>query len=145
VLSISELARRSGLTTAALRFYERKGLLTPAGRTGRVRIYDDTAPDRVATVGLLQKAGFTLAEIARLIRPDGAKGRQWTTAVRDKLAELEHARADIDRARAMLRHALACPSPDITTCPYFLQEVRALAQRSATEGDPETEHLRSRS
>lgn len=114
------------MTTAALRFYERRGLLVPSGRAGRVRVYDDSALDRIAAVSLLRQAGFTLAEITRLLRPgDG----QWTAMVQAKLDELERARTDIDRAEAMLRHALNCPDPDITACPVFLREVRAHASR----------------
>jgi len=130
VLSVSELARRSGMTTATLRFYERKGLLAPAGRAGGVRVYDDSALDRVATVSLLRQAGFTLAEIEQLIRPGGTKGHRMAM-VHAKLSALERARADIDRAQAMLEHALECPDPDISVCPVFLREVRAHAERMA--------------
>ena len=134
MLSVSELARRSGLSTAALRFYERRGLLAPAGRAGRVRVYDDSAVDRVAMVSLLQQAGFTLAEIGQLIHSGGAR-EQRMAMVNAKLTELERARADIDRAQAMLRHALECPDPDITVCPVFLREVRARAERMAQGRD----------
>jgi DNA-binding transcriptional MerR regulator len=135
VLSVSELARRCGMTTATLRFYERKGLLTPAGRAGQVRVYDDSAVDRVATVSLLRQAGFTLAEIGELIRPGAAMGQR-TAMVHAKLTQLERARADIDRAEAMLRHALECPDPDISVCPVLLREVRAHAERMARGLDP---------
>jgi hypothetical protein len=55
VLTFSELPRRSGLAAAALRVHERKELLWPAKRAGRVRVYDDTAIDRVASM-ILQDA-----------------------------------------------------------------------------------------
>src|SRR5262245_60674650 len=42
-LTIGELARRTGLATSALRFYEERGLLEPRGRQGGRRIYDETA------------------------------------------------------------------------------------------------------
>jgi DNA-binding transcriptional MerR regulator len=129
VLTISELARRTGTATSALRFYERKGLLAPAGRAGRVRVYDDSAKDRVAMVNLLQHAGFTLAEIAAFTDAAPATAQDWRGAVYAKLAELDQARAVIDRASAMLRHALECPHSDIGTCPEFIREVRAHAGR----------------
>jgi DNA-binding transcriptional MerR regulator len=134
VLSVSELARRTGMSTAALRFYERKGLLAPAGRAGQVRVYDDSALDRVALVSLLRQAGFTLAEIEQLIRSAGTQGQR-TAMVHAKLAELERARADLDRAQAMLEHALECPDPDISACPVLLREVRAHADRMAQGGN----------
>lgn len=129
MLTISELARRSGLATSALRFYERKDLLSPAARSGRVRVYDDTAVERVATVSLLQRAGFTLAEIARLTGPPSAPDGAWRSAIQAKITELEQAREAIDQASMILQHALACPHPSIAACPVFLREVRAHARR----------------
>jgi hypothetical protein len=64
VLTISELARRSGFATPTLRFYERKELLWPAKRPGRVRVYDDTAVDRVATVILQHALAYPHPSIA---------------------------------------------------------------------------------
>jgi DNA-binding transcriptional MerR regulator len=134
VLTISELARRSGLATSALRFYERKELLWPATRAGRVRVYDDAAVDRVATVNMLQRAGFTLAEIARLTGPSGAPDDAWRAAIQAKIIELRRAREAIDQASVILEHALACPHPSIAACPVFLREVRAHALRMEHAG-----------
>jgi DNA-binding transcriptional MerR regulator len=134
VLTISELAHRSGLATSTLRFYERKELLLPTARAGRVRVYDDTAADRVATVNLLQHAGFTLAEIAQLIGPASVPDPAWRAALRAKLTELEQAQASIDQARTLLQHALACPHASIAACPVFLREVRTHAQRMKRAG-----------
>ncbi|MBA3772384.1 MAG: heavy metal-responsive transcriptional regulator [Ramlibacter sp.] len=63
-----ELAVRSDLTTDALRFYEREGLLAPSAKSeGGYRLYDDSAVARLRFVQHAQQCGFTLAEIRELL------------------------------------------------------------------------------
>src|SRR5437588_11305134 len=67
LMGIGELARRTGATACALRFYERRGLLAPVRRDSGRRRYDHEA---VRTVRLLlgaQWAGFSLEEIRVLL------------------------------------------------------------------------------
>src|ERR671921_206234 len=61
-LSIGEVARRAGLATSAIRYYERAGVLPPAERVGGRRRYGPEAVRRLAVIGIAQQAGFTLAE-----------------------------------------------------------------------------------
>ena len=63
VLDISELSALTGLAPSALRFYERRGLLTPIGRAGGKRVYRAGAVQQVALIDLLKISGFTLPEI----------------------------------------------------------------------------------
>jgi DNA-binding transcriptional MerR regulator len=67
-LGIGDVARRTGLATSALRYYERVGLLAPDGRANGKRYYGPGSADRIALILLCQDAGFTLAEI-RSSRP----------------------------------------------------------------------------
>lgn len=68
MLTIGQLAARTGATPRALRLYERRGLLT-AGRTaaGR-RVYGAEHIVLLAQIGTLKDMGLTLAEIAVLMR-----------------------------------------------------------------------------
>ena len=66
LIAIGELARRTGLASSALRYYERVGLLSPAGRAGGRRHYGALSAERVALIQLYQDAGFTLQEIRAL-------------------------------------------------------------------------------
>jgi len=61
-LTIGELARRTGVTTSALRYYDELGLVRPSGRISGHRRYALDAVGAVGVVRLLQEAGFTLAE-----------------------------------------------------------------------------------
>lgn len=67
LIAIGELARRTGLASSALRYYERVGLLSPAARAGGRRHYATSSAERVALVQLCQDAGFTLREIRALL------------------------------------------------------------------------------
>lgn len=67
-MRIGELARRTGVTTRAIRHYERIGLLPDADRTEvGYRIYTDDALPRLAFVRAAQAVGLTLGEIGEVI------------------------------------------------------------------------------
>ena len=65
---MGQLAERAGVKRSTLRYYERRGLLSPAVRSpAGYRLY---TPDAVATVRFIKRAqelGFSLAEIAELL------------------------------------------------------------------------------
>lgn len=66
--SIGELARRTGLTIKAVRFYSDRGLVPPSGRnTAGHRRYDDAARTRLELVRTLRDLGVDLATIRRVI------------------------------------------------------------------------------
>src|SRR5919106_4191865 len=101
LVPIGELARRTGTATSALRYYERIGLLSPAERVGGRRHYAPSSAERVALIRLCQDAGFTLAEIARLV-PGMSRGRRaWGELGERKIAELDARIADAQRAKAL--------------------------------------------
>jgi MerR family transcriptional regulator, redox-sensitive transcriptional activator SoxR len=56
---IGEVARRAGLTTSALRYYEREGLLPPPARSAKRRVYDSQVIARIHIVQLARSAGFS--------------------------------------------------------------------------------------
>jgi DNA-binding transcriptional MerR regulator len=66
-LTISEVAKRYNLTLRALRFYEARGFVTPH-RQGVKRLYDAEAIRRLKLVLRGKSLGFTLTEIAAMMR-----------------------------------------------------------------------------
>jgi MerR family copper efflux transcriptional regulator len=67
-MRIGELARRTGLTTKTLRFYEQAGVLArPARGPSGDRDYDETALTRLRFVRAAQSAGLTLTEVRDII------------------------------------------------------------------------------
>lgn len=98
-MRIGELARRSGLTTKTLRFYEQARVLPePARRDSGYRDYEDVALDRLAFVKAAQAAGLSLAEVRDVIAVREQEG-----APCDHVVSLLGAHADhLDRRIAEL-------------------------------------------
>lgn len=125
-MDIAEVARRSGMAASTLRFYEKKGLIKPAGRNGLRRTYAPGVLDTLALIALGQSAGLSLDEIGAMFTPDGG------TAI-DRgflLAKAEEIDALARRLKAMsegLRHAAACPAPSHAECPKFQRLLTAAA------------------
>jgi DNA-binding transcriptional MerR regulator len=71
-LTISQVADKFGLTPRALRFYESKGLLSPA-REGRGRVYTQTDQRHLGLILKGRKLGFTIAEIGQMIAADAGQ------------------------------------------------------------------------
>jgi DNA-binding transcriptional MerR regulator len=142
VLTIGELAARTGVATTALRFYDELGLVTPVARASGHRRYDDGAVRQVGVVLLLRDLGFTLAEVARLLTDPPRRRRTWEALARSKVEELDRLIGDATAARTALAHALDCPHGDPAACPSFWSIVdgrlagRTLAEAHA-EADPD--------
>ncbi len=103
--SIGELARASGLTVSALRFYDAAGVLVPAWvdpATGYRRYTDDqVAPARL--VAGLRRVGMPVAEIARAVRAEPAVVHRLLDAHLRRLEDgLADARREVSRIRSLL-------------------------------------------
>jgi len=124
LLTIGELAGRTGVTTSALRYYEELGLLPAPARISGQRRYPESAARLVGAILLYSDAGFTLAEQKSLMAPrDGAAG--WRQLAQRKLAELDKQITRAQAAREAIEHGLRCPHQDITQCPNFNAGVTA--------------------
>ncbi|TQM58197.1 DNA polymerase III subunit beta family protein [Humibacillus xanthopallidus] len=109
LLTIGELARRSGLRASALRFYDREGVLVPAS-VDAVTGYRRYAAAQVRPARLLaslRRVGMPLAEVALVLDEDerGASGAAGDVVVahEQRLVDgLVDARAEIRRTLALL-------------------------------------------
>jgi DNA-binding transcriptional MerR regulator len=118
LLTIGELARRTGVTTSALRYYEEVGLLPAPARISGQRRYPESAATAVAAIRLHSDAGFTLAEQRALMVP-GDAATDWSELAQRKLAELDEQIARAQAAREAIRHGLRCPRRDAGQRPDF--------------------------
>jgi DNA-binding transcriptional MerR regulator len=66
-MTIDELAERVGMTPRNIRAYQSRGLLFPPEIRGRVAQYSGAHAARLLLIASLQREGFTLAAIKRLI------------------------------------------------------------------------------
>lgn len=103
-LPIDEVVRRTGLTARALRFYEARGLIAPLRTSGGRRYYSSTQLERLHRIVSLKGAGFSLAEIARLL---GGQKVDAAAVLRIQIAALADQREKIESASALLRQTLS--------------------------------------
>jgi DNA-binding transcriptional MerR regulator len=129
LMPIGELARSTGVASSALRYYERIGLLSPAERSGQRRHYPPSSAERVALIRLCQEAGFTLAEIGRMVAGISRGRTAWGDLAERKIAELDARIADAQRAKRLIKHALECPHRDLLDCPNFRSALEAHLER----------------
>lgn len=105
-LTISEVAKRVGLQSSAIRYYERIGLLPPAQRMSGQRRYDTTVLYRLAIIQWARQLGFTLEEIRELrfgFRNVTRASERWRELSRRKLAELDSLMDGIKTVRRLLK------------------------------------------
>jgi DNA-binding transcriptional MerR regulator len=133
LLDIAEVARRSGLTASALRFYEKKGLIAPAGRNGLRRTYHPDVLERLGLITCARSAGFSVAEIGRFLtaRPSDADLRDRMAA---KARGLDEQIGRLTRLRDSLRHAAVCDHEPIVDCPDFKRAVGNVTASGLTSG-----------
>ena len=101
-LTISAFAAAAGVNVETIRFYQRRGLISePARPFGKIRRYGTTDVARVRFVKSAQSLGFTLDEIAGLLRlEDGTHCEEARAAAEEKL---EGVRAKLDDLRRIER------------------------------------------
>ena len=107
VLSIGDLARRTGLSVPTIRFYEAKGLVEPLRTGGNQRRFLRADIRRLSFIVIAQKLGLSLGEIAAAMAglPQGRtpNARDWArisgairTRIEAQIARLEKVREDLD-------------------------------------------------
>ena len=128
-LTIGDLARRAGVTTSTVRYYERRGLMAADARVSGQRRYLAESLRRLVFIGMLQDAGLSLDDIEGIL--GATSTTEWKPIARDRLAALD---AEIERlvsARAYLEGALLCRyDHPATECRIMGAEIdRRLAER----------------
>ncbi|OLF18092.1 MerR family transcriptional regulator [Actinophytocola xanthii] len=145
LLTIGELARRCGVATSALRYWEELGLLPPPDRVSGQRRYPPSAVRLVGEILVLRDVGFTLRELKVLVTARTSAADGWRELHRRKLAELDQRIARAQAARTAIAHGLACPHEDVHDCPTFEAGIAArLAGASLEEAHAEAERVVSR-
>jgi len=116
VLTITDLAAELGIRSETLRYYERTGLISSAGRTpGGYRLYGSDVADRVRFIKSAQRSGLRLRDIDELlVIMDAGNCPCGHTAdlVEKRLAEVDE---EITRLKA-LRSSLVRLQQDNNAC-----------------------------
>ncbi|MFD6448735.1 MerR family transcriptional regulator [Promicromonospora sp. NPDC060204] len=119
--SVGETARRFGLETHVLRYWEDENLLRPARDGAGRRRYGRDDVVRVGVIVRSKAAGMTLEQV-RVMLDAGAYDRH--QVLEAHIADLDRRMADMAASRAMTEHALQCRAHDIATCPGFRKHVQ---------------------
>ena len=123
-LSIGEVATQAGLASSAIRYYESEGLIPRADRRSGRRVYDEQILERLTIIELAKRAGFTIAEIKRLLGGFARKtppGERWRRLAQDKLQELDERIAEAQRMQSLLRIVTRCECPTFDDCARALR------------------------
>ncbi len=98
-LDIREVARRTGLTSRALRFYEARGLLKPLRTYSGRRLYGRGELELIQQILALKRTGLSLAQIAKLT----SRGPLDLEVIVDaQLQLIEDRKAELEGAKALL-------------------------------------------
>ena len=119
-LTIGEVARRAGIRTSALRYYESVGLLPEPRRVyGGHRRYDLSVFELLAILQLAQLAGFTIAEMHLLVAgfPSGTPASErWLCLAQKKLQEVEATIAHAQQTKRLLQGLSQCNCLHLEEC-----------------------------
>lgn len=123
LLTIGELAHRSGFATSAVRFYDREGLV-PAQRTsGNQRRYPRSALRRLAFIRAAQNIGVPLSEIrealAELPETRTPTKADWARLSRHWRARLEAQIAGLEALREKLDGCIGCGCLSMQRCALY--------------------------
>ena len=125
-LTIGAVARLTGKSPSAIRYYEQIGLLPEPARAGGRRRYD---PDTVRTLAVIetgQRAGLALDEIRVLLAAspgDPAAVDRLREVASRKLPEIIALIERSELVRDWLELAARCECPDLDQCPLFDEQV----------------------
>lgn len=123
-MDIAEVAKRTGLASSTLRYYENKGLIVASRAAGGRRHFAADVLDQLDLIALGQAGGLSLDEIQAMLSPQGAPRVDRALL----LAKADEIDATVKRLRAMsegLRHAAACPAENHVECPTFQRLLKA--------------------
>jgi MerR family redox-sensitive transcriptional activator SoxR len=120
LLTITEVSRRSGVASSALRFYEQRGLISSERAGSGHRRYRRPVLRRIAFIVFAQRIGLSLDEIARELdelpedhaptRRDWSRlSSRWTSRIDARIAELE-------RLKAGLTECIGCGCLSLDRC-----------------------------
>ena len=104
--AIGEVADMIGVATSALRYYERRGLVTADGRVSGQRRYGTSTVRRLVFVQMLQDAGLSLDDIQGVLEADD--NATWKGIARQRLTQLDDEIARLQHSRELLAAALLC-------------------------------------
>ena len=120
VLTIGEVAKRSGVAASALRYYEERGLITSEREGAGHRRFQRAVLRRVAFIVFAQRIGLTLDEIghelSKLPADRTPNPKDWQRLTREWLKRIDERAAELQRLRDGLTSCIGCGCLSFKTC-----------------------------
>jgi MerR family redox-sensitive transcriptional activator SoxR len=119
-LTIGEVARRSGVASSALRFYEERGLIASERAGMGHRRYPRPVLRRIAFIVFAQRVGLSLdeigAELASLPADHAPTRRDWSRLSRGWRERIDERIAELGRLRTGLTECIGCGCLSLDRC-----------------------------
>lgn len=132
VLSVGEVAKRTGVSVATLHFYEQKGLIHSQRNAGNQRRYSRDVLRRVAIIKVAQRTGIPLEQIGKALSvlPPGQNADQhhWQQMSEQWKAELDSRIAQLTDLRDQLSMCIGCGCLSMAHCPLRNPQDKLAAQ-----------------
>jgi MerR family redox-sensitive transcriptional activator SoxR len=120
VLTIGEVAKRSGVAASALRFYEDKGLIASERAGSGHRRYQRPVLRRIAFIVFAQRIGLTLSEIgeelAKLPPERAPNRRDWSRLSSKWSSRIDQRISELERLKAGLTECIGCGCLSLDRC-----------------------------
>lgn len=120
MLTIGEVAERANVSSSALRFYEREGLIASARSEGGQRRYQREVLRRIAFIRAAQRVGLTLEEIrdalSKLPESRTPTEADWRKLSRSWRPVLDRRIAELERVRDKLDSCIGCGCLSLRVC-----------------------------
>ena len=123
LLSIGDLARRTGLSVSAIRFYEGRGLVSAIRTSGNQRRFLRSDIRRLSFALIAQRLGLTLteieAELATLPQGRAPSQKDWVRISKRVRGVLDARIAMLERTRDMLDGCIGCGCLSLDRCALY--------------------------
>lgn len=107
-LTIGRLARAAGVGIETIRYYQQRGLLPVPSTVGAYRHYPVALTERICFIKRAQELGFSLDEIAELLRlEDGSNRSSIRRIASDRLIQIDQKLTDLRRMQKALKHLVS--------------------------------------
>jgi len=120
LLTIGEVARRSGVAASALRYYDELGLIRSERSGSGHRRYPRGALRRIAFIVFAQRVGLSLEEIGheldRLPSDHVPTGRDWSRLSRAWTSRIDERIAELERLKSGLTQCIGCGCLSLERC-----------------------------
>jgi MerR family transcriptional regulator, redox-sensitive transcriptional activator SoxR len=132
VISIGQMASRTGLAVSAIRYYEQEGLIKPERSRAGQRRFMRADIRRLSFVLIVQQLGFSIADIRTMLKslPEGRTPTQsdWTKLSKTIRHELDQRITTMTKLRENLDGCIGCGCLSLRKCKLYNAQDHKSAQ-----------------